>query len=66
MELEDDFHKNQKKFWKSVKGQSNGNAEVETIVKKMGKLLEDMREWLRDRKSTLKGYCKEGQQQNSH
>ena len=28
-------------------------------MKKMGMLLENMREWLRDEKSTLKGYCKD-------
>ena len=31
MALEDDLHKNQKKFWNTVRGQNNGGAEVKKV-----------------------------------
>lgn len=42
MGLEDDFHKNQKKFWKSVKGQSNGSAEFRTVCEENGEYFEEL------------------------
>lgn len=44
IELEDDFHKNQKKFWKSVKRKSNGNVEAKNVCEESGDVIgEDKR-----------------------